>query len=119
MSSPSEKTDPVDQASQQIYVVIEVLNDLVIVPTLVHHLRGVFTKREDAINTAWNRIHRANPERSWALDPRQIPVVGKELFVVAVEADSCVLVVYVEQRPLQRQEMSWADIDELTLTGRF
>lgn len=115
---PSGATDPKMEEPQYVYVVIEVLNDLVSVPTLVVHLRGVFVKLEDATNTAWNRIYRATPQNSWASLPKEVHVVGKELYLTAVEADSCILTVYIERRPLQKQVMSGADIDGSTLSAR-
>lgn len=36
---------------------------------------------------------------------------GKEMYVVAVEADGCLLAVWVERREVRREAMVWMDID--------
>ncbi|KAL9033277.1 MAG: hypothetical protein Q9180_006031, partial [Flavoplaca navasiana] len=87
VSFPSGTTDPTMEEHQFVYVVIEVSHDLTIVPTLAFHLRGISIKLEDAVNAAWNRIDTNSPQSLWVPKPREIVVMGKELYLTAVEAD--------------------------------
>lgn len=111
VSFPSGTTDPTMEEPQSVYVVIEVSHDLTVVPTLALHLRGIFLKLEDAVNAAWNRIDRSSPQSLWVSKPREIVVRGKELYLTAVEADGCIVTVYVQRRPLQKQVMFSVDAD--------
>ncbi|KAL8812068.1 MAG: hypothetical protein Q9200_001303 [Gallowayella weberi] len=90
MSCPSGKTDPREPDPIYVYLVYEEFDDFITTPTpvphQVPHLRGVFMERQDAIDTARNRIYRANPSRSWALIPQELPMMGKELYIAAVAA---------------------------------
>ncbi len=97
-----------------IYTVHEVLVDLIAFPTAVIHLRGVFAYLDDAVATAWSRINRGDGSqgRDWAVPPAQIYMRGKEMYVVAVEADGCLLAVWVEGRAVRMQEMRWEEIAE-------
>ncbi|KAI4231471.1 MAG: hypothetical protein L6R40_007721 [Gallowayella cf. fulva] len=117
-SFPSGSTDPREPEPQYVYTVVEVVNNLIMAPTLLVYYEGVFAKLQDALDTAWNRIHRTHPHKLWLWGPQQIPVIGKELLVTAVDADCRLLVVYVEQRPLQRNQMSWPEMDRLILSER-
>lgn len=45
------------------------------------------------------------------MPPAQIYMRGKELYVVAVEADGCLLAVWVEGRVVRKREMEWVDIE--------
>ncbi|KAI4139881.1 MAG: hypothetical protein L6R39_006062 [Caloplaca ligustica] len=119
-SSPINASSPASRSSTPtteisfpyyIYTVHEALIDLIEFPTALIHLRGVFADSPTARNTAWNRIFRGNPGRDWAVPPAEIYMGGKEMYVVAVEADGCLLAVWVERREVRREAMVWMDID--------
>ncbi|KAL8894301.1 MAG: hypothetical protein Q9207_008521 [Kuettlingeria erythrocarpa] len=113
LASPSS-SKPDTPTTTIIYTVHEGLLDLIAFPTAVIHLRGVFAYLDDAVATAWSRINRGDRSqgRDWAVPPAQIYMRGKEIYVVAVEADGCLLAVWVEARVVRRREMGWEEIAE-------
>ena len=50
--------------------------------------------------------------RNWVLLPTQLNIHGKELYIVAIEADGCLLAVWVERRMVRGEEVEWREIDE-------
>ncbi|KAI4181538.1 MAG: hypothetical protein LQ346_006752 [Caloplaca aetnensis] len=113
-SSSSSSSNPSTPTTTIIFTVQEALLDLIAFPTAVIHLRGVFAYLDDAVATAWSRINRGDGSqgRDWAVPPAQIYMHGKEMYVVAVEADGCLLAVWVEGRVVRRGEMGWEEITE-------